>query len=116
MKVVRRVVLCITLAASSPALASSMQAGNDSKDDLLTLYLLSIAADRCGFAMTAKQTDTIERMTQVLAERLKLKDRDTDAIYSEADVKFEQQGARACDRNGSFAKGFSETLHQLTGP
>lgn len=87
-----------------------------SKDDLLTLYLISISADRCGFAMTAKQTDIIERETRELAEKLKLQAWETDALYSEADVKFEKQGAKACDRNSPFAKGFSETLKRFTGP
>jgi hypothetical protein len=66
--------------------------------------------------MTARQADTIDRVTKALAEKLKLRTRETDALYSEADVKFEQQGPKACDRSGSFAKGFKETLRKLTGP
>ncbi len=66
--------------------------------------------------MSARQADTIDREIKALAEKLKLHARETDALYSEADVKFEQQGAKACDRNGNFAKGFRQTLQRLTGP
>lgn len=115
MQVVRRLVLVAAgmAASASPALSTENQAG---RDDLVTLYLLSVAADRCGFAMTARQADKIEREAQALAGRLKLRPRENDAVYSEADVKFEQQGPKACDRNGAFAQGFRQTLQRLTGP
>jgi hypothetical protein len=116
MKVVHCVAFCVALAATSVAVASPTESSKASKDELLTLYLLSVAADRCGFPITAKQADMIDRETKALAERLKLRARETTALYSEADVKFEQQGPKACDRNGNFAKGFKETLRKLTGP
>jgi hypothetical protein len=47
---------------------------------------------------------------------LKLRTRENNAIYSAADVAFERRGAAACDRNGSFAKDFRQTLERLTGP
>lgn len=105
--------LLLSMAMAGPALAGPPEG---SKDDLLTLYLLSISADRCGFAMTAKQADLIERESRDMAERLKLKARETDAIFSEADMQFEKQGPKVCDRDGRFAKGFRETLQRLTGP
>jgi hypothetical protein len=116
MKVVRCLVLYAAVTVTSAAVASPAESGKQGKDELLTLYLISVAADRCGFAMTAKQADAIDRETKELAERLKLKAWETDALYSEADVQFEKQGPGACDRNGRFAKGFKETLQRLTGP
>jgi hypothetical protein len=115
MKVVRYLVLCAALNAASAMGASSMEhkAGND---ELVTLYLLSVAADRCGFPMSARQADRIDQETNVLVEKLKLGSRETDALYSEADVKFEHEGPKACDRSGNFAKQFRQTLQRLTGP
>jgi hypothetical protein len=102
-------VCAVSAAAASPA---QNKAG---KDELLTLYLLSVAADRCGFPMTAKQADAIDREVKALVERMKLGARENDAVYSEADIAFEKQGSAACDRNGNFAKGFRQTLQSLTG-
>lgn len=103
-------VIAVSATAASP---TENQVG---KDELVTLYLLSVAADRCGFPISAKQADAIERETKALVEKMKLRPRETDALYSEADVKFEQQGSKACDRNSGFAKGFRQTLQRLTGP
>ncbi len=114
MKFVRSLVVVAALSTASSAFASP--AGKGGKDELLTLYLLSVAADRCGFPMTNKQTDAIEQETKTLVEKLKLGSNENDAVYSEADIAFEKQGAAACDRNGNFAKGFRQTLQSLTGP
>lgn len=114
MSIVRYLVLCsIVSAASAAAAQTENKAGND---ELVTLYLLSVAADRCGFPMSARQADRIDSETKALAEKLKLRPREANALYSEADVKFEQQGSKACDRNGNFAKDFRQTLQRLTGP
>ena len=115
MKLVRCLVVFAAVSAASAAAASPAES-KAGKDDLVTLYLLSVAADRCGFAMTTRQADAIERETKVLAEKLKLRSRENDALYSEADIKFEQQGSKACDRSGDFAKDFRENLHRMTGP
>lgn len=116
MKALRCLVLYVAVMSASAALAAPAEDSKAGKDELLTLYLISVAADRCGFAMTAKQVDAIDRETKDMVERLKLKAWETDALYSEADVQFEKQGPKACDRNGRFAKGFKETLQRLTGP
>lgn len=116
MKVVHCVALCAAVITASSVVAAPAQTNKAGKDDLVKLYLLSVAADRCGFAMTARQADMIDRTAKSLAESLKLGSRGADALYSEADIEFEKQGPKACDRNGSFAKGFQETLHRITGP
>ena len=115
MKLVRSLVLVAAVVPASTVAASPAENKGD-KDELLTLYLLSVAADRCGCPMTGKQADAIDREAKALAEKLKLAPRDNDAVYSEADVTFERQGPAACDRNGDFAKGFRQALQRLTGP
>jgi hypothetical protein len=115
MKLVCNLVLVAAMAAGSAAAASPAE-NKGAKDELLTLYLLSVAADRCGFPMTGKQADAIDREAKTLVEKLKLAPRDNDAIYSEADVTFERQGHAACDRDSDFAKGFRQTLQRVTGP
>lgn len=115
MKLVRSLVVFAAAAATSAAAASPAES-KAGKEDLLTLYLLSVAADRCGFAMSARQADMIDRETKLLVEKLRLPQRENDAVYSEADKAFERQGPAACDRNGNFAKGFRQTLKRLTGP
>jgi hypothetical protein len=77
---------------------------------------MSVAADRCGFPMTARQADSVDRAVKTLADRLRLREDQIDALYSDADVAFEKQGPKACDRTGSFAKLYKETLQKLTGP
>lgn len=110
-------VCCLVVIAAALVSTSAAPAQNKGdKDELLTLYLLSVAADRCGFPMTAKQADAIDRETKALVEKMRLGPRENDAVYSEADATFERQGAAACDRNGSFAKGFRRTLQRVTGP
>jgi hypothetical protein len=116
MKLGRCLVLVAAMAAAAPAAAAPPVENKGAKDELLALYLLSVAADRCAFPMTGKQADAIDREAKMLAEKLKLAPRDNDALYSEADVTFERQGRAACDRNGDFAKGFRQTLQRLTGP
>jgi len=113
MKFVCGLVLVAAVAGVSDAAAS---AEKGDKDELLTLYLLSVAADRCGFPMSAKQADLIDSEAKMLVEKLKLGARENDAVYSEADATFERQGPAACDRNGNFAQGFRRTLQRLTGP
>lgn len=113
MKLARSLVVIAAVAATSAATASPAEKAE--KEELLTLYLLSVAADRCGFPMTAKQSDAIDRDAKALVEKLKLGANETDAVYSEADVTFEKQGPAACDRNGNFAKGFRQTLQRVTG-
>lgn len=110
-------VLSLVIAASIAA-ATGASAGPEKsdKDELLTLYLLTVAADRCAFAMSAKQADAIDREAKILVEKMKLGARENDAIYSEADVAFEKQGPSACDRNGKFAKGFQLNLKRVTSP
>ena len=114
MKLVRSLVMIAAVAATSAAGASSAE-NKTEKEELLTLYLLSVAADRCGFPMTTKQLDAIDRGAKALVEKLKLGANENDAVYSEADIAFEKQGRAACDRNGNFAKGFRQTLQRVTG-
>lgn len=116
MKLVRCITLGVAMVAASSVIASPAETGKMGKDDLVMLYLLSVAADRCGFAMSARQSDAIDRAARSLAESLKLGTSQTNALYSEADIAFEKQGPTACDRNGSFAKTFRETLQKMTGP
>ncbi len=115
MSFVRSLVVLAALAASSTAAASPAE-NKAGKDELLTLYLLSVAAERCGFPMSAKQADIIDREVKALVEKLKLRTRENNSIYSAADVAFERRGAAACDRNGIFVKDFRQTLERLTGP
>jgi len=115
MKLVRGLVVLATLASSSIAAASPAEK-KTGKAELLTLYLLSVAADRCGFPMSAKQADILDREAKALVEKMKLKARENNSIYSAADVAFERQGPAACDRNGGFAKDFRQKLEKLTGP
>ena len=114
MNVVRSLVLVAALGAASAAAASPAE-NKAGKEELLTLYLLSVAADRCGFPMTTRQADMIDREVEALVAKMKLRQRENDAVYSEADVAFVQQGPAACDRNGNFAEGFRQTLQRLTG-
>lgn len=116
MKLVRSLVLFAVMAAAAPAAAAPPAQNKADKEELLTLYLLSVAADRCGFPMSGKQADAIDREAKALVEKLKLRARENDAVYSEADVAFERQGHAACDRNGDFAKRFLQTLQRVTGP
>ncbi|GEM_PF-1590864 len=116
MKVVRCIALCAAIAAAPSAIAAPVEPGKGGKDDLVALYLLSVAADRCGFPMTAKQADAVDRAAGALTESLKLGGSQANALYSEADIEFEKQGPKVCDRNGSFAKTFKETLQKMTGP
>ena len=115
MKIVPSLLVIAILAASSATVASPAE-NKTGKDELLTLYLLSVAADRCGFPMSAKQADVIDREVKALVEKLKLRARENNAIYSKADVAFERQGPGACDRNGAFAHRFRQMLQSLTGP
>jgi hypothetical protein len=115
MKVVCRIVICGALAASLSAQAAPAETEKQRKDDLVTLYMMSLAADRCGFPMTAQQADTVDRTAKSLAQSLRLSETQADAVYSDADVALEKQGPRACDRNGNFAKLYKETLQKLTG-
>jgi hypothetical protein len=115
MKLVCCLVVVVAVATASATAASPLENKGD-KGDLLTLYLLSVAADRCGFPMSAKQADAIDREAKALVEKLKLRQRENDAVYSEADVTFVRQGAAACDRNGDFAKRFKQALQRVTGP
>src|SRR5689334_18265935 len=112
MKLVRALAFFTALAAASAATGAPPDKGD--KDGLLTLYLLSVAADRCGFPMSGRQADAIDREAKALIEKMKLGDRENDAIYSEADITFERQGSKACDRNSAFAKGFRQTLQRVT--
>jgi hypothetical protein len=115
-----RLIFCMTLCgamiSASSVMARPAEKEKSGKRDLVTLYLLSVAAERCGFAMTARQADAIDRAARSLAESLKFGTRQANAMYSAADIAFEKQGPAACDRNGSFAKEFRETLHKMTGP
>jgi hypothetical protein len=116
MKLVRCIVLVAVTAAAAPAAAAPPAENKGDKGELLTLYLLSVAADRCGFPISGKQAEAIDRETKALVQKLKLGARANDAIYSEADVTFERQGPAACDRSGDFAKGFRLRLQRVTGP
>jgi hypothetical protein len=116
MKFVAGVAVCAALATLAGAVAAPADTEKERKEYLLTLYLISLAADRCGFPMTRRQSDALDRATEALAESLKLRDWQTDAIFSEADIAFEKQGPKACDRNGGFARIYKETLQKLTGP
>lgn len=71
MKLDRSLVVIADVAASSAA-AASLAENKTGKDELLTLYLLSVAADRCGFPMSAKQADMIDREAKALVDKLKL--------------------------------------------
>jgi hypothetical protein len=115
MKFVCGIVACVVLAASNAG-AAPAETDKERKDNLLTLYMISLAADRCGFPMTSRQADTVDRTVKSLAADLKLTERQTDAVYSDADVALEKQGPKACDRDGNFAKLYKETLQKLTGP
>ncbi|HET7680417.1 MAG TPA: hypothetical protein VFK79_09820 [Xanthobacteraceae bacterium] len=94
MQLVRSLGVAAAVAATSAATASPAES-KAGKDELLTPCLLSVAADRCGFPMSGRQADVIDR---------------------EADVAFERQGPAACDRNGGFAQGFRPTLQRWFGP
>ncbi len=60
MNIVPSLLVIAILAASSATVASPAE-NKTGKDELLTLYLLSVAADRCGFPISTKQADMIDR-------------------------------------------------------
>jgi hypothetical protein len=115
MKLVRHIVLCAGLTVLSSAVAAPTVADKQGRENIVNLYLISFAADRCGFPMTAKQADAVDREVKALAQRMNLSEDQTDGLYSDADVAFEKQGPKVCDRDGSFAKMYKDTLQKLTG-
>jgi len=116
MKLVRCIAIGAAVMVLSSAAAAPAATDKQGKEELVTLYLVSFAADRCGFPMTARQADAVDREAKALAKRMNLSEDQTDMLYSDADVAFEKQGPKACDRNGSFAKTYKEILQKLTGP
>jgi hypothetical protein len=115
MKLVRYIVLGAALTTLSSAFAAPSMADKEGKENIVDLYLISVAADRCGFPMTAKQTDAVDREVKALAQRMNLSEDQNDVLYSEADMAFEKQGPKVCDRDGSFAKMYKAILQKLTG-
>jgi uncharacterized protein (UPF0333 family) len=77
-KIALSLVFCVVLGAASIAAASPLE--KQAKEDLVTLYLMSIAADRCAVPMTANQADALEHASKTLAENLKLRGRENDAL------------------------------------
>ncbi|MEA2992621.1 MAG: hypothetical protein QOD40_1541 [Alphaproteobacteria bacterium] len=116
MRFVRSILVCAAFANVSSMTAARAETDKERKEDLVTLYLMSVAAERCGFPMTAKQAAMVDRAEKLLAERLRLREDQTDEVYSDADVAFEKEGPKVCDRNGGFAKLYNETLQKLVGP
>jgi len=113
-----KLVRCLAMFAGlvlSGAVAAPAVTDKQGKEELVNLYLISFAADRCGFPMTTRQADAVDRESKALAKRMNLSEDQADLLYSDADVAFEKQGPKACDRNGSFAKMYKETLQKLTG-
>jgi hypothetical protein len=115
MKLVGYIVLCFGFTVLSSAVAAPAAGDKQGKENIINLYLVTVAADRCGFPMTAKQADAVDREVKTLAQRMNLSEDQNDALYSEADVAFEKQGPKVCDREGSFAKMYKDTLQKLTG-
>jgi tRNA U34 5-carboxymethylaminomethyl modifying enzyme MnmG/GidA len=115
MKLVRYIVVGAGLAVLPAAAAAPAVVEKQGRENIVNLYLVSVAADRCGFAMTAKQVDAVDREVKALAQRMNLSEDQNDVLYSEADMAFEKQGPKVCDRDGSFAKMYKEILQKLTG-
>ncbi|MEA2991298.1 MAG: hypothetical protein QOD40_218, partial [Alphaproteobacteria bacterium] len=54
MRFVRSILVCAALASLLGMAAARAETDKERKEDLVTLYLMSVAAERCGFPMTAK--------------------------------------------------------------
>jgi hypothetical protein len=83
-----RLLMILFVLATVPTVTSAAEVDKKHRDELMNLYLISVGADRCGFAMSAKEADAVEKNTNDLVKTMRLGEKEADEVYSEADLAF----------------------------
>jgi hypothetical protein len=109
-----RLLMILFVLATVPTVTSAAEVDKKHRDELMNLYLISVGADRCGFAMSAREADAVEKNTNDLVKTMRLGEKEADEVYSEADLAFQKKMPKACERDGDFARFYRDTLHKVS--
>lgn len=101
-----------SLALLAAISAAGAQADQDRRD-LMTLYFASIAADRCDFALSETEADTLIQSAVALQKKLDLKEDAADLLYEEVELAFEKKLPDACKKDGEAFKSYEQVMQQI---
>lgn len=94
-------------------LPGAAAAQDNSRPELMQLYLASIAADRCEFQLSEADADALIQRATGLQKKLNLTDEAADALYEEVETAFEAKLPDVCKKDGDTAKSFAKVIETL---
>jgi hypothetical protein len=104
-------VLAAVSLALSPAAAQSQ---SELKDRLITIYMITVSPDLCGFPLSESQAAAIGKMSDDLEDQLNIAEEDAQKLYDQIENQMVQQKASGlCDPKGNWAKKFRESVATL---
>jgi hypothetical protein len=94
---------------------ASVEAQSELRDRLVTIYMVTVSPELCGFALSESQAAAIGKMSDDLEDQLNISEEDAQKLYDQIENQMtEQKPSGLCDPKGSWAKKFKESVAAFT--
>jgi hypothetical protein len=91
------------------------QSESELRDRLVTIYMVTVSPELCGFALSESQAAAIGKMSDDLEDQLNISEEDAQKLYDQIENQMtEQKASGLCDPKGSWAKKFKESVAAFT--
>jgi hypothetical protein len=87
------------------------QSQSELRDRLVTIYMITVSPELCGFPLSESQAAAIGKLSDDLEDQLNIAEEDAQKLYDQIEDQMTQQKASGlCDPKGSWAKKFKESV------
>jgi hypothetical protein len=94
--------------------AASAQSQSELKDRLVTVYMITVSPELCGFPLSESQAAAIGKLSDDLEDQLNIAEEDAQKLYDQIETQMTQQKASGlCDPKGSWAKKYKDSVAAL---
>lgn len=114
MRHLRTLILAAMALLGLCASAGAQQNDQERRETLISLYMVTVAQDLCGFAVSDAQAEALTKKSDDLEDKLGMSEDEADKIYSQIEDQMKKQkDAGLCKPDGEGAKQFNKTLETL---
>jgi hypothetical protein len=94
--------------------AASAQSQSELKDRLVTVYMITVSPELCGFPLSESQAAAIGKLSDDLEDQLNIAEEDAQKLYDQIETQMTQQKVSGlCDPKGSWAKKYKDSVAAL---
>jgi hypothetical protein len=90
------------------------QSETELRDRLITIYMITVSPDLCGFGLSENQAAAVGKLSDDLEDQLNISEEDAQKLYDQIENQMSQQKASGlCDPKGSWAQKFRDSVAKL---